>query len=65
MDLTAPVHKGDNVHFVGHTTDFDQVVDSIEIDHKTVTGAFPGDDLAIKVESRVRTGDRLYRMQGT
>jgi CBS domain-containing protein len=65
VDLTAPVHKGDSVHIVGNTTDFGQEITSMEIDHKPVTAAFPGDDLAIKVKSRVRTGDRLYRLQGS
>lgn len=65
VDLIAPVHQGDKVHFVGRTTDFGQAVGSMEIDHKPVSDAFPGDDVAIKVESRVRTGDRLYRMRGT
>ena len=65
VDLSAPVHKSDNVHFVGHTTDFGQVIGSMEIDHRSVTDAFPGDDLAVKVESRVRAGDRMYRMRGT
>lgn len=65
VDLNAPVHKGDSIHFVGHTTDFGQVIGSMEIDHKPVTAAFPEDDVAIKVDSRVRSGDRLYRVRGT
>lgn len=65
VDLIAPVRKGDNVHFVGYTTDFGQIIASMEIDHRSVTDAFPGDDLAVKVESRVRSGDRIYRMRGT
>jgi len=61
MDLSMPVHKGDNLRIVGHSTNFKQKVGSMEIDHKTVTAAFPGDDVAMKLDRRVRSGDRVYR----
>lgn len=62
VDLNAPVHKGDTIRIVGHATNFKQTAESMEIDHKPITDAFPGDDVAIKVTSRVRSGDRLYRI---
>ncbi len=64
VDLSVPLRRDETVRFVGHTTNFKQAADSMEIDHRPVTDAFPGDDLAIKVESRVRSGDRLYRVTG-
>ncbi len=64
VDLSAPLHKGDAIRFVGKTTNFKQTAESMEIDHKAVSNAFPGDDLAVKVDSRVRSGDRLYRIAG-
>lgn len=64
VGLSAPVHRGDTVRFVGKSTNFKQTVDSMEIDHKPIKDAFPGDDLAIKVDSRVRSGDRIYRITG-
>ena len=56
------MHKGDTIRFVGHTTNFKQTADSLEIEHRPISDAFPGDDAAIKVTSRVRSGDRLYRI---
>lgn len=64
LDLNAPVHSGDTLRFVGHSTNFKQSAESMEIDHKPIKDAFPGDDVAIKVDSRVRSGDRLYRVTG-
>ncbi len=62
VDLIAPVRSGDTLRFVGHSTNFKQKAESLEIDHKPISEAFPGDDAALKVESRVRSGDRLYRV---
>jgi putative protease len=51
---------GDTIHFVGHTTDLTATVQSMQIDHETVTEAGPGDQVGIKVTDRVRTGDSVY-----
>jgi signal-transduction protein with cAMP-binding, CBS, and nucleotidyltransferase domain len=62
LDLVMPLHKGDHLRLVGHTTSFKQVAGSMEIGHKPVTAAFPGDDVAMRVERRVRAGDRVYKV---
>jgi hypothetical protein len=33
----------------------------MEVDHRPVTHAEPGDDVAINVSARVREHDRIYR----
>jgi len=60
VSLDAPLRMGDRVHFKGHTTDLVQAVDSMEVDHKAVERAGPGDDVAMKVEDHVREHDRIY-----
>jgi len=46
----------------GHTTDFTDVVGSIEIDNKAVDEAPSGSMVGIKVKARVRDGDKVYRV---
>ena len=58
--LEKPVTLGARLHFVGHTTHFEQVLDSMQIDHVTVTSGKPGDAIGIKVTTRVRDGDYVY-----
>lgn len=58
--LQAPLRVGDRIHIKGHTTDLVQPVDSMEIDHKAVDRAGPGDDTALKVADHVREHDRIY-----
>ena len=53
---------GDTVHFKGHTTDFTQRVDSMQIDNQPVDEAGVGDDVGVKTSDRVRPGDVAYKV---
>jgi putative protease len=56
------VSVGDTVHFLGHTTDFETTVHSMQIEHKFVTEAKKGDGVGIKVPEKVRQGDKVYKI---
>lgn len=62
LDLTDTLSVGDNIHIVGHTTDFVQVVESMQIEHRDVQRAGPGDDVALKVREHVREHDKVYKV---
>lgn len=53
---------GDTIHIKGHTTDFVQKVESMQIDHKVVKEVKKGDDVGIKVKDRVREQDDVFRV---
>jgi putative protease len=57
------VAVGDEVHFVGHTTDFNERVTSMEVEHKKVEAAKVGDEIAIQVVERARPHDQVYKVQ--
>lgn len=56
------INVGDTLHFKGHTTDFVQTVESMEIEHEQVHTAKVGDDIGIKVKERVRDHDKVYKV---
>ena len=62
IDLTAPLKVGDKIHVLGHTTDLEVVVESMQIDNVDVTEAKAGDAVGIKVPDRVRRGDHIYKV---
>ena len=62
IDLTAKLRVGDAIHIKGHTTDLEQLVDSMQIDRDSVEEAGPGDKIGIKVKDRCRGGDHVYRV---
>ncbi len=55
---------GETIHIVGHTSDFSQSIDSMQIENKDVQEAGPGSDIGIKVKERVREGDVVYKVVG-
>ncbi len=56
------VAVGDEIHFVGHTSDFTERVTSMEVDHKKVERAAVGDEIAIQVVDRARPHDQVYKV---
>ncbi len=62
LRLNENLKLGDKIHILGHTTDFTQRVNSIEIEHHPVVWVKPGDDVAIKVIGPVREHDIVYRV---
>ena len=64
LTLLAPVSVGDPLHIMGHTTNQEMTVDSIQINHQAVTVAQAKDAVGIKVSARVRRGDHVFRIIG-
>jgi len=62
IELTGTLSVGDTIHIKGHTTDFTQNVDSMQIEHQNVEKANPGDSIGIKVKDRVRDHDIVYKV---
>jgi putative protease len=59
IELSSELEVGDTVHILGHTSDFTQTVESIQIEHQTVDSAKAGDPIAIKVNERARVHDQV------
>ncbi len=61
VTLTDMLRVGDRIHIAGHTTDLEQTVESMEVEHAKVESAGPGDDVALAVTDNARDHDRIYR----
>jgi putative protease len=62
IELSAPLKNGDEIAFEGTTTSFTQIVESMQIEHKTIESAKAGQAIGLKVKDRVRIGDTVYRL---
>ena len=60
VELTDNLRVGDKIHIKGNTTDFEQEVNSIQIEHQNVPLAKKGSAIGLKVENKVREGDKVY-----
>lgn len=62
IELTDTLAVGDHIHVLGHTTDFELEVTSMQVMHQDVAEAKPGDEVGIKAQFRARPGDRVYKV---
>lgn len=62
LALTDAIRVGDMIHVLGRTTDFQQEVKSLQIEHREVSDAVPGQDVALKVVQRVRPHDKVFKI---
>lgn len=60
--LKIPLSVGDTIKVKGHTTDFTQVITSIQIDRKPINTGKKGDEIGLLVKSRVRRKDKVYKV---
>jgi len=58
----AAIAVGDTLLFQGPSTNFDQKVESMEIEKVKVQEAKPGQSVGIQVRDRARPGDLVYKI---
>ena len=63
LTLQAPLSVGAKIQVLGHTTNIEQGVGSMQIDHIPVTQAAAKSGVGIKVTGRARTGDHVYLLK--
>jgi putative protease len=61
IDLSDSLAVGDKIHIKGGATDFEQTVDSMQIDRKDVPSASAG-EVGIKVTGKIKEGDEVYKV---
>jgi len=58
--LESKLTAGDKIRIEGATTNFEQKVDSMQLDQKPIKLGNPGQEIAIKVKDRVRENDVVF-----
>jgi len=58
--VKASFKVGDVIHIKGHTTNFYQRIESLQIEHRPVASVKKGDDVGIKAKELVRENDQIY-----
>ena len=60
---SGTLRVGDVIHIRGHTTDFSQRVESLEVNYAPVTEVGPNDDFGLKVVEHAREHDVVYKVR--
>ena len=62
IELSKELKVGDKIAINGATTQIEQTVESLELDHKSVESAKAGEAVGIKVTGKVREGDAVCKL---
>jgi len=62
IELSDTLKVGETIRIVGGETDFNQVIESMEIEHQKVEIAKAGDLVGLKVSQKVRDGYKVYKI---
>jgi translation elongation factor EF-Tu-like GTPase len=64
VEVTAgELHVGDTIRVVGHSAEFTQRIESMELDHKAVDSARVGESVGIEVAQPAREHALVYLVQ--
>ncbi len=63
IEVSDYIEVGNLIHIKGHTTDFEQKVESMQIEHQSVAKAMKGQVIGLKVKEHVREHDLVYRVE--
>ncbi len=62
VEMSDTLTVGNTIHIKGHTTDFEQTVETLQIEHQEVPKAEKGQIIGLKVKDYVREHDIVYRV---
>ncbi len=63
LEPGASLRVGDSIHIRGHTSDFGQRVESLQVGHAPVSEVGPNDDFGLKVTAHAREHDVVYKVK--
>ena len=63
IKLGAGLKPGDKIKIKGVKTDFEQVVDQMQLEHKSIELGEKGQEIGLKLAQRVREGDSVYLVE--
>ena len=59
--LEGALKTGDTIHVKGKTSDFEQAVESMQLNHENAGSAKKGEEVAVKLNEKAKEGDVVYK----
>ena len=63
IDLKDVLKAGDRIKVKRGDEEFEEAIGSMQVDHKDVSSAKPGDKVAIKLSQKTKEGAVIYKME--
>ena len=63
IELSGGLKVGDKIHIQGAHDDFEQTVESMQLEHKNIQSGKKGQAIAIKVDQPVHQNDKILKVE--
>lgn len=63
VEVRDTLQVDDMIHIKGHTTDFEQKVENMQLEHQQIIKASRGQVIGLKVKDHVREHDSVFRVE--
>ncbi|OGF61937.1 hypothetical protein A2926_00435 [Candidatus Giovannonibacteria bacterium RIFCSPLOWO2_01_FULL_44_40] len=63
LDLSATLKAGDRVKVKKGEEEFEETISSMQVDHKEVSSAKKGDEVAVKLSQKAKEGAVIYKVE--
>lgn len=63
IEVLDEIKVGDKIKILGKENEFEQEVKSMQIEHKQIGEAKKGQEVGMKVESEVKKGDMVFKVE--
>lgn len=63
IELSGPLKAGDRIKVVRGEEEFDQAIESMQVEHEQVESAKKGDSIGLKVDQKVHEGAVVYKLE--
>ena len=63
VELTSKLSVGDKIKFEDGKHEFEQMVESMQVEHKDISSAKKGDAIGLKVDEKVNEGANVYLVE--
>lgn len=64
IELTGTLKVGEKIHIQGAHDDFEQTVDSMQLEHQDIKSGKKGQAIAIKVGQQAHDNDKVFKIEG-
>jgi len=62
IELNDVLKKGDKISIEGHGNTFEQVVESMQVEHKPIEKAKKGDAIGLKTAESCKENDKVFKV---
>lgn len=63
IKVSTKISVGQKLKYKGHTTDFDEIIKEMQLNHESISEVKKGQEVGVKAKKIVREGDEVFLVE--